>query len=283
MGRNEEGLPADLKAIASHLAEQPAPIEDLELDQLKRRVLARSVSTKGMRSVMRPRLATILTTLAVFGGAGGALAIGHVDSHPNQNGGAAGEQYRPGKGCGDRHHHHFRNDECKRHHHGPPHRTSRPEGASPSKGTAGTTPPTGTATAVDLVARPVGAYTCYQTNQISNTTTYASRVAATVTFGSNGTYQKQDNPVQGDWHRSGSTIVFTSGVLWESANRDLGDMYPSGTSMPHAQPNVPASGYTLVIKDTVQQGGDPPSREFSRHDGPNGSGSLPESFWYCKK
>lgn len=115
MGRNEEPLPGDLQAIASYLTERPASIDDLELDQLKRRVLARSVSTKGRRTVMRSRLATILTTLAVIGGGGGALAIAHVDSHPNPNGGAAHDQYRPGKGCGDKNHHHSRRDECKPH------------------------------------------------------------------------------------------------------------------------------------------------------------------------
>jgi len=51
--------------------------------------------------------------------------------------------------------------------------------------------------------------------------------------------------------------------------------------MPNATAPAQASGYTLVIKDTAQEGGDPPSQEFSSTDGPNGTYSPPESFFYC--
>lgn len=42
------------------------------------------------------RLATILTTLALVGLSGGALAVAQLDSHPNRHGGAANDQYTPG-------------------------------------------------------------------------------------------------------------------------------------------------------------------------------------------
>jgi hypothetical protein len=125
----------------------------------------------------------------------------------------------------------------------------------------------------------LGTYSCYQTgsqtDQISGTTSYTSNQVATVTFSSGGTYQKSGNLVPGDWHESGSTIAFTTGVLWESSNQDIGNIYPSGTTMPNAQAPASAAGYTLVIKDTVA-GGDPPSQEFSSAEGN-------ESFWYCKQ
>ena len=155
----------------------------------------------------------------------------------------------------------------------------------PKPPTTMTTPPPQTTPAGTPF--PLGTYTCYQTgkqtDQISGTTTYTSGSVATVTFNANGTYQKQGNLIPGDWHQTGSAITFTTGVFWETANQDAGAIYPSGTSMPDAQPNVPSSGYTLVIRDTVQGGGDPPSQEFSSNDGPNGTGSQPQSFYYCRQ
>ena len=71
--------------------------------------------------------------------------------------------------------------------------------------------------------------------------------------------------------------------IWQAGNYDQGVIYPSGTAMPHAAAPAPASGYTLVIKDTVQEGGDPPSQEFSSSDGPHGSYSPPQSFFYCSQ
>jgi hypothetical protein len=132
---------------------------------------------------------------------------------------------------------------------------------------------------------PLGAYTCWQTGPSGDPTPganpYISNVATTVTFHGDGTYDKSGSLVSGNWHQSGSTVVFTSGVLWQSGAYDEGLIYPSGTTMPHAQSPAPASGYTLVIKDTKQEGGNPPSQEFSSTDGPNGSYSPPESFFYC--
>ncbi len=46
---------------------------------------------------MRSRLVTVLTSLALVLGSGGALAISHLDSHANSQGGAASDQYGPHK------------------------------------------------------------------------------------------------------------------------------------------------------------------------------------------
>jgi hypothetical protein len=134
---------------------------------------------------------------------------------------------------------------------------------------------------------PLGAYTCWQTGPTSDplapANTYVSNVVTTVTFHGDGTYDKSGSLVSGNWHESGDTIVFTSGVLWQPSNYDEGLIYPSGTAMPHAASPASPSGYTLVIKDTKQEGGNPPSQEFSTTDGPNGSYSPPASFFYCKQ
>jgi hypothetical protein len=133
---------------------------------------------------------------------------------------------------------------------------------------------------------PLGAYTCWQTapttDPLAPAGTYDSNVVTTVTFNADGTYTKSGSLVGGDWHEGGSTIVFTSGVLWQGGSYDQGLIYPSGTAMPNAVAPATASGYTLVIKDTKQEGGSPPSQEFSSTDGPNGSYSPPASFFYCK-
>jgi hypothetical protein len=55
--------------------------------------------------------------LALLGGSAGAVAVSRVDSHPNSHGGAASDQYKPGKGCGDKNHKHRRNNQCKKHKH----------------------------------------------------------------------------------------------------------------------------------------------------------------------
>jgi hypothetical protein len=134
---------------------------------------------------------------------------------------------------------------------------------------------------------PLGAYTCWQTapstDPFAPPGTYGSSVVTTVTFNGNGTYTKSGSPVPGNWHESASSIVFTTGVLWQNYAHDQGAIYPSGTAMPHAASPAPASGYTLVIRDTEQEGGNPPSQEFSSTDGPNGTSSTPASFYYCKQ
>jgi len=168
-------------------------------------------------------------------------------------------------------------------HAGSPSTTGSPTTTPPPGGSGGTTTPPPASNAVPF---PLGAYQCWQTapstDPLMPAGTYGSSVVTTVTFNGDGTYHKSNDYVGGNWHESGNTIVFTSGLLWQSGSYDQGVIYPSGTTMPHATSPAPASGYTLVIKDTVQEGGNPPSQEFSSTDGPNGSYSPPESFFYCK-
>jgi hypothetical protein len=47
--------------------------------------------------------------------------------------------------------------------------------------------------------------------------------------------------VSGNRHESRNTIMFTSGILWQSGSYDDG-IIPSGTTMPNAQATVSASG-----------------------------------------
>jgi hypothetical protein len=89
----------------------------------------------------------------------------------------------------------------------------------------------------------------------------------------------------GNWHVSGSKIVFTSGPYWSDTQHSVGIVHSPGVPMPHAAYPFDASTlYTLVIKDTRQEGGIPPYQEFTNNDGPGGSYTgVPESWYYCKK
>jgi len=109
----EGQLPDDLKGIAARLTERRAEVDSLKLDQLKQRALSQSTARNGRRTLVRSRLATLFTALVLLGGGGGALAVSQSDHHPDSHGGAADDQYRPGKGCGDKNHVHQRQDECK--------------------------------------------------------------------------------------------------------------------------------------------------------------------------
>ena len=113
-------IPDDLEVVASRLRAGRAEADPVQLDQIKQRVIGRRSTTKPGRSSMRSRIATVATLLALVGGTGGALAVAHSD-HDNPYGGAGSGQYRPGKGCGDRHHHHHHHHHhwCPppRHHH----------------------------------------------------------------------------------------------------------------------------------------------------------------------
>jgi hypothetical protein len=102
-GRYEERLPEELEPVAERLRAERMEVDPLQLDRLKRRVLARHTSPRGRLSFMKTRIATALTIIGLAAGTGGALAIA---AGGHGNGGAANGQYRPGKGCGDRNHHH---------------------------------------------------------------------------------------------------------------------------------------------------------------------------------
>lgn len=104
-------MPGDLEGIAERLREHRADPDPLELDQLKQRVLARFNSPDRRRTCASSRLATILTSMALAGGAGGALAIAQTGTHPNPQGGAADKQYhkcgkhpKPGQTCCGKNH-----------------------------------------------------------------------------------------------------------------------------------------------------------------------------------
>jgi hypothetical protein len=112
---NEE-LPGDLQGIAARLTEGRTEVSDLRLDELKRRALAQAASQHGRHSSFRSRVIALVTTVALLGGSGAALAISRLDQHPNTYGGAADAQYKPGKGCGNKHPHQ-RRGECKKHKH----------------------------------------------------------------------------------------------------------------------------------------------------------------------
>jgi hypothetical protein len=96
-GPYEERQPEDLEGIASRLRQERVQVDELELDRLKRRALARFYSGGGRRDWLRSRLAAVVASLAVAGASGGAIAIAQIDSHPNTHGGAASDQYQSPK------------------------------------------------------------------------------------------------------------------------------------------------------------------------------------------
>ena len=96
-GPHEQRPPEDLEGIASRLREERAQVDELELDRLKRRALARFSAGGRRRGSLRSQLAAVLATLAVVGASGGAIAIAQLDSHPNSHGGAASDQYQSPK------------------------------------------------------------------------------------------------------------------------------------------------------------------------------------------
>jgi hypothetical protein len=128
---------------------------------------------------------------------------------------------------------------------------------------------------------PTGYYSCKHTTEVVSGpgAGYYSTFAQDVEFHGDGTYYPVNSGTYvGDnhWSQQGDTVTFTSGPL----SHDRGTWYPSGIAMPQEGNNVPST-YTLVIYDTVQEGGIPPSVEYSTTDGPGGSTSAPMSFNYC--
>jgi hypothetical protein len=113
----EQDLPDELHAIAARLVDETVEISELRLDELKRRALTQAAARQRTSSSLRSKLVAFLTALVVLGASGGAVAISHLDRHPNTRGGAADAQYRPGKGCGNKHHNHQRQNQCKKHKH----------------------------------------------------------------------------------------------------------------------------------------------------------------------
>jgi LPXTG-motif cell wall-anchored protein len=94
MKRSDEArLPDDLEQIAARLTEHRIEVDELALDGVKQRVLARSRRTRRRGGFFLARLVTAVTTFLVVGVFGGAMALAQFDSHANSQGGAADAQY----------------------------------------------------------------------------------------------------------------------------------------------------------------------------------------------
>jgi hypothetical protein len=115
----EGRTPNEFDAVAARLQAGRAHADPLQLDQIKQRVLARSLRNQRRFTFMKSRIATVATILGLLGGTGGAFAIAGAGSSGGPNGGAATAQYcngkfqNPGKCKGHKKHHHH----CKKHHH----------------------------------------------------------------------------------------------------------------------------------------------------------------------
>ncbi len=141
-----------------------------------------------------------------------------------------------------------------------------------------TTPPSPTPTPTPTSPTiPTGYYSCKRTTEVVSGpgAGYYSTYAQDIDFHGDGTYDPVNSGgASGDhWSQDASTVTFTSGPL----SHDRATWYPNGVSMPHGGSNVPST-YTLVLYDTVREGGVPPSAEYSTTDGPGGSSSAPMSF-----
>ena len=108
--RHEDQLPPDLADIAAQLRAERPTATPLELDRIK--LQAKSQRARGAGTLfprmkgtpMRSRAVTLILTVLLIGGttAGGLAAAG--GGHNGSS--SAGDQYRPGKGCGDKNHQH---------------------------------------------------------------------------------------------------------------------------------------------------------------------------------
>ena len=99
-------LPEDVSPAVSRLRAERAQLDPLQSDQLKQRVLARARDNRHPGGLMKSRIATLLTLVALASATGGALAVAGGGPSGSGQTSAAKSQYRPGKGCGDRNHHH---------------------------------------------------------------------------------------------------------------------------------------------------------------------------------
>lgn len=93
---SDEQLPADLDATARRLRHQREDPTDLEVDQLKQRIMARAATSRPKGMSMRSRVIAVLVGVGlVAGGTGGVLAAGGPGTGGNN---ASNSQYKPG--CG---------------------------------------------------------------------------------------------------------------------------------------------------------------------------------------
>jgi hypothetical protein len=90
----ERRVPGDLEEVAARLSASRAQADPLQLDHIKRTVIARnSRQRQGGFAFMKSRFATVFTLVALLGGTGGAIAIGSSGSSGGPEGGAANAQY----------------------------------------------------------------------------------------------------------------------------------------------------------------------------------------------
>jgi hypothetical protein len=110
---DQDQFPAELEPIAARLRQQRAKADPLQLDEIKLRARARSVSRGGRTSSIRSRLATIVAVIGLLGGTSGAVAVGWGNNADGNGHGADHGEYHEGKGCQKEH---GRSDQCKEHH-----------------------------------------------------------------------------------------------------------------------------------------------------------------------
>ncbi|HTX30143.1 MAG TPA: hypothetical protein VMD09_02095 [Solirubrobacteraceae bacterium] len=95
---SESGSIDELEGVVDRLRAERAQADPLQLDRIKRMVMARSPRQRqGSLGFMKSRFATVFTLVALVGGTGGAIAIGASGSANGPQGGAASAQYCNGK------------------------------------------------------------------------------------------------------------------------------------------------------------------------------------------
>jgi hypothetical protein len=96
---DEERFPYALQGIADGLREERRALTPLELDRVKRRAMGgahRSGSSRGASFPLQPRLTSLLTSVFLALGTGGALAAlggGDLGAGAHHGGSAADEQF----------------------------------------------------------------------------------------------------------------------------------------------------------------------------------------------
>ena len=116
---SERRLPDDLERVAARLRANRAQADPLELDRIKRSVMARGAGNPERWGFIKSRAATLTTVAALVGGTGGAIAIGATGSSSGPQGGAASGQYCGHKKCPPppRCHQHNHHGKCRFNHH----------------------------------------------------------------------------------------------------------------------------------------------------------------------
>ena len=114
MSDQDRILADELVEVTERLRASRPQLSPIELDEMKRRVMARaarsgsgpSAREKGL--FMRSKATSIALTLALVasGGTAGVIAKNGGGNNGKGGGSAAKGEYKPGKGCGDKNHTH---------------------------------------------------------------------------------------------------------------------------------------------------------------------------------